>query len=191
MVLARGKRRPIKMIHHIPEQFKTGYRCILLLHRNKDGGEGNVQRRATKKISTCPEEWDQIVEEFSVIQEQSTTPYRIYASINERDLNKAIHEFKRRQLAYDYGQTEADQKFYTNLNERFFSCIAAPGSRKETQFLFDCDNQQEYEQALEGIPSDCILWDYATKSGRHVITKPFNPRPNTISWRNDDLLFVK
>jgi hypothetical protein len=184
----------LKSTNAILNHFKTGYRCILLLHRNKDGCKGNAQRKSYKKISSCPEEWDEIVAEFSAIQEQAIIPYRIYASVNERDLNKAIHEFKKRQLAYDYGQTESDQKFYTDLNERFFSCMAAPGSRKETQFLFDCDDELIYEMVIEKVDKDLIIWDYPTKSGRHVITKPFNPKrldPIHGLYRNDDMIFIK
>lgn len=179
------------MSHQVPDRFKTGYRCILLLHRNKDGCQGNAQRKCYKKISSCPAEWDEIVAEFTAIQEQAIIPYRIYASVNERDLKKAIHEFKVRQLAYDYGQTEGPQKFYTDLNERFFSCIASPGSRKESQFLFDCDDKDTYWKVIDEVPQDAIVYDYATKSGRHVITMPFNPKDLTVPYRNDDLLFVK
>ena len=178
-------------MNHIPESFKKGYRCILLIHRNKDGGTGNVQRKSYKKISSGPEEWDAIVKEFSEIQENSIYPLRIYASVNERCLKKAIHEFKKRQLAYDYGQTEADQQFYTDLSERFFSCIAAPVSRAETQFFFDCDSEEEYELCLDQLPEGVIILDYPTKIGRHIITKPVNPKGKNLAYHTDYMLFVK
>ena len=44
----------------LPDCFKDGYRGIMLIHRNKDGGLGNSQRKSVKKISTGKDSWGKL-----------------------------------------------------------------------------------------------------------------------------------
>ncbi len=174
----------------LPESFKSGYRGILLIHRNKDGCIGNAQRKSFKKISNSPEQWEKIVSEYRHMQQTSHQGFRIYSSVNPRNMPKAIHEFKRRQLEFDYGNNEELDEFYRDIDNRFFSCLMNPNCRIGSLFLVDCDTEEEYLKGKDRIPENLIVFDYATKSGRHIITNPFNPDELKVDIKKDDLLSI-
>lgn len=174
----------------VPEMFKDGYRGIMLLHRSKDGEVGNAQRKAIKKVSRDPDEWKKIILEFRDLQHSSYPGHRIYASVNSRDMSKAIHEFKARQLAHDYGNLYELHWFYTDIQNRFFSCLMNPNCRSQNSFLIDCDSQDEYEHAMRTIPEEYLLFAYATKNGHHILTRPFNPHDYKIDPKKDEMIFI-
>jgi hypothetical protein len=180
----------ISDLNMLPDSFKEGVRGILLLFRNKDGETGNAQRKCIKKISRNKEEWTKIVFEFNELQQNSHQRYRIYSSVNARNLDKAVHEFKLRAIGVDYGSVEERDWFYVDIQNRFFSCLMNPNCRTESNFLIDCDTDEEYEKAIERIPNELVLCDYATRSGRHIITRPFNPNEIKVEAKKDELILI-
>lgn len=178
----------------IPDEFKQGVRGILLLHRNKDGASGNAQRKSFKRISTNVEQWNIHVEEMKYLQKNGYSNHRIYASVNARNMHKAVFEFKTRQLSADnfyVAKAEpARDWFYLDVQNNFFSCLMNPNARETSYFLIDCDTVKEYEENKAKIPSELILLDYPTKNGRHLITKPFNPKEIIVEIKKDDLLYI-
>jgi hypothetical protein len=174
----------------LPASFKNGYRGILLIHRNKDGAKGNAQRKSFKKISSSLEQWEKIVLEFAHMQKTSHPEFRIYSSVNSRNMQKAIHEFKRRQLEFDYGNNQELDEFYRDIDNRFFSCLMNPNCKMESNFLIDCDTEADYQKAKCLIPNDLWILDYKTKNGRHLITKPFNPNEIKVEIKKDDLINI-
>jgi|GEM_PF-1755142 len=194
--LERFKKTGLKMLIEnldaIPKQFTDGVRGIMLLYRNKDGGEGNAQRKSIKRISRSTEEWKVCVHELSYLQDTTHKNCGIYSSVNSRDITKAIHEFKRRQLEVDYGNLYEFHSFYCDIKNRFFSCLMNPNCRDQNNFLIDCDTKEEYEfahlQLDNRIP---ILMEYKTKNGYHLITPAFNPNDcGPMQIKKDDLLFI-
>lgn len=180
----------IDNLDKVPSCFKDGVRGILLLHRNKDGENGNAQRKSVKKISKNEQEWKEIILRFKELQQHSYQGYRIYSSVNSRNMEKAIHEFKLRQLNVDYGSIEELHWFYKDIENRFFSCLMNPNCKHESNFLIDCDSKEEYEMAKERIPSNLIIFEYLTKNGMHIITKPFNPNEIKVEIKKDDLIYI-
>lgn len=181
----------IDNLNKLPEMFKDGIRGVLLLLRTKDGETGNAQRKCVKKISRNKEEWAQIIHEFKNLQAGAYPRHRIYSSVNPRNMEKAIHEFKLRAVGVDYGSIEERDWFYVDLQNRFFSCLMNPNCRTESNFLVDCDSVDQYMEAIEIIPQELILFDYETRNGRHIITRPCNPNlyPK-IEFKKDELLFI-
>ena len=174
----------------VPEWLTDGYRGIMLIKRNKDGGEGNAHRKAIKAISRDSESWKSIIENFLNLQLTSHIGFRIYASVNSKRIEKAIHEFKRRQLESDYGNDKELDWFYIDVQNRFFSCLMNERAKESQNFLIDCDSEMEYEDAITQIPENLILFDYATKNGRHLITKPFNTSEIRVQIKKDDMLSI-
>jgi hypothetical protein len=160
----------------LPEIFKNSHRGIMLLHRNKDGETGNAQRKSIKKISRDIEEWYKIVCEFKELQQNTYEGYRIYSSVNSRNMEKAIHEFKLRSLHADYDSLTEKEWFYVDIQNRFFSCLMNPNCREQSNLLIDCDSNDECKLVFENIPQQLILFNYKTKNGMHFLTKPFNPK---------------
>ena len=107
-------------LEKVPETFKSGWRGLLLIRRNKDGEIVNAQRKAVKRISRNPEEWEEAVNYLNNLRNlEEYASHRIYSSVNERDPSKAIHEFKRRQLEADYGNQWEFFNFYHDITNRF------------------------------------------------------------------------
>lgn len=166
----------IDNLHDLPDEFKEGYRGILLLHRNKDGCEGNAQRKAFKRISSNKKEWMETVQHFKEMKEYDDfRDHRIYSSVNPRNMDKAIRFFKERQLEADYDKNENHHGFYTDITNRFFSAFMNPRCAENSLFLLDCDCENDYMHAMRKLPPDSFCFEYKTKNGRHIITKPFNP----------------
>lgn len=182
----------IENLDEIPEMFTDGVRGLMLLRRNKDGEEGNAQRKSIKRISLSSKEWKENVCELKYLQDTSHQGYRIYSSVNSRDMSKAIHEFKRRQLETDYGNLHEFCMFYCDIKNRFFSCLMNPNCRATSHFLIDCDTQEEYEHAeLQLRNSGLVLMQYPTKNGYHIITSPFNPNDyGNMQIKKDELMFI-
>jgi hypothetical protein len=189
----REKREPlITNLDSIPEIFTDGIRGILLIRRNKDGEKENAQRKAIKRISRSTKEWRAFVCELRDIQQSTHQRYRTYSSVNSRDISRAIHEFKRRQLEMDYGNMYEFHSFYCDVKNRFFSCLMNPNCRETSYFLIDCDTPEEYEYAaLQLRESGLILFQYPTKKGIHIITQPFNPNDyGNMQLKKDELMFI-
>lgn len=178
---------------NIPEDFKTGVRGILLLHRKKDGAVANAQTKSLKRISRGAEEWQEIVSYFQMLQ---STPlyenFRIYASVNSRNMNKAIHEFSKRKIDADFSLAPLRNDFYTDIKNRFFSCLMEPNQRDTKYFLWDFDSPEEEKKGYPLITSEnAFEFGYATKNGSHVISKPFDPRKaEGLTMHKDGLMFI-
>lgn len=173
----------------LPDSFKDGVRGILLLQRNKDGETGNAQRKSIKLISNGINDWNDKIDQLHHLQRNSHPNHRIYSSVNSRCLKSAIHEFKHRQLDADLADKKSYDEFYIDIKNRFFSALMNPKSRNESFFLIDCDTPQEYSDAFYKV-KDLIVFDYATKNGRHIITKPFNPNEIKVEIKKDDLIYI-
>lgn len=107
-------------------------------------------------------------------------------------MQKAIHEFKRRQLEADFGNLYERHSFYCDINNRLFSCLMNPNARAQNHFLIDCDTQQEYEHAeLQLRGSGLVIMEYPTRNGMHIITRPFNPNDyGNMQIKKDELMFI-
>jgi hypothetical protein len=149
----------------------------MLILRGKEG-----DRVAKRKISRNKEEFIKIVDEFELMRKPGE---RIYSSVNSRDMNKAIREFKRRSLEADYYDQNNKEDFYYDIQNRWISCIMSPNCKAESNFLIDIDNViiddldisldiSIIKEHLEQIKTE-ILFEYPTKNGYHIITNPFNP----------------
>lgn len=170
-------------LSQLPTTFKTGTRCILLLHRTKDGAIGNNQRKSIKMISKNEDDWHKKIEECRNLQDTQYPNHRIYCSVNERDMKKSIYEFNRLHLESTLQSAEDRFNFYMDIQNRFFSCLMQPKAKCQNFFLIDWDNdtlgfQDELilqNKIKDAIPSEYHIFDYKTKNGHHFITKPFNP----------------
>ena len=160
--------------------FMDGYRFIMLVHRNKEGGKSNrPQKNGVKRITKNREEFIEVLDELQKLKAESKVPMRIYSCVNARDIEKTIREFKRRQLDADYYDTESKHGFYLDIKNQWVSSLMKPNSRAETKFLIDVDNIIDWDIStvvnhLKKIGVKVIL-KYPTKNGFHIITEPFNP----------------
>lgn len=165
----------IKKIESTFHLFLDGCRVLFLLRRKKDGGERADNDFFVKTIVNSKEEFLSELKKIMLIREPTM---RIYASLNRRNVEKGIREFKRQQLEADYYDRENRHNFYFRLKDRFVSSLMKPSSAEESLFLFDCDTltDKTIGNAIEEIEKMTdVVWHYRTKNGFHIITEPFNP----------------
>jgi hypothetical protein len=166
----------MQIIKH-PDEFKEGYRILMRCRRNKDGeGSSGGDRGSKKVITNGREEFEQAFESLS---SEMLEGERIYSTVDARQMERGIRNFKQRQLEADYYDDGSRHSFYTDSHNRLVSCLQSPNARDSSYFLFDCDSQEDGLEALGAIDklglAKCIRHTYPTKSGRHIITDPFNP----------------
>jgi hypothetical protein len=167
------------MNKEIIEKFSDGIRVIMLCQRKKEGKKiSKTDRASIREISTNKDEFLSIVKKLKKIKDKSNKPLRIYSCVNKRDIEKAIRTFKFLQLEADYYDNKSKYKFYLDIKNRFISALMRPENRAETLFLLDIDSEDEEKFAKKIIEENSIeiISEYKTKNGKHIITKPFNPK---------------
>lgn len=171
----------MKTLEEIKLQFNNysdGIRVVLLIHRSKEGGLNNTHKRHLKKIVTKnSKQFFEAIEEMQEIMKKDERPLRIYATVNKRDMKKAIRHFKENQLANDYAADSIKDEFYLDIKNRWISSLMKTSSKGETNFLIDLDECDE--RSFHGIYNIVekytkIQTYYQTKNGYHIITDPFN-----------------
>jgi hypothetical protein len=165
----------LKKIENTFHLFLDGTRVLFLLRRKKDGGERADNDFFVKTIVNSKEEFLTELRKLMLIREPTM---RIYASLNKRNVEKGIREFKRQQLEADYYDKDNKYNFYFRIKDRFVSSLSKPSCAEECLFLFDCDTltDKTIGNAIEEIEKITdVVWHYRTKNGFHIITKPFNP----------------
>lgn len=160
-------------------EFCGGVRVLFLIHRNKEGGE-HSNTKLIKAVSRSEEDIvDTIYELLIEKDKRSELTLRIYMSVNARNMQKAVRQFKQNMLDNDYNKFEEHDNFYFDIWNRWISSLMKPASRDETFFLIDCDDENETQTALKELAGlekdDMIIKQYKTKNGMHIITKPYNP----------------
>lgn len=87
------------------KNFTDGTRVLFLIHRNKEGGETN-NTKVLKIVTTNSEDFRlELIRLVDEKERRFLIPYRIYASVNNRSIKKAIRQFKYEQLdAEFYGE---------------------------------------------------------------------------------------
>ena len=179
------------------EGFTDGVRVLLLLQRNKEGGNNRRDKGSLKRlVSKNQEEFRVCLEKmFAEVERFPDLPLRIYSSVNPRNVEKAIRLFKFEQLEADFYDDDSRHNFYYDVRNRWVGVIASGGAKAGSNFLIDLDDmkRQNVESVMEALKTRNIevLMDYPTKHGHHIITKPFNPNdlPN-LDIKTDGMLLL-
>lgn len=157
-------------------EFTKGVRVIQLILRKADGGGANNDK-VKKYISTNPDEFYQCLLQCLKYNALSDKNFRIYSSVNERDMDKAIRQFKQCQLDSDYDSPEIRDRFYTDVRNRWISAMMKPSSKKTSYFLLDIDTTDAGEARGKVAELGLNVYaNYATKNGWHMVVDPFNPQ---------------
>lgn len=177
-------------------EFTDGIRVLFLIHRNKEGGETN-NTKTRKVITTNRDEFSKELLKLVDEKERSEIPYRIYSSVNPRNIDKAIRQFKYEQLDADYYGTEQLHNFYLDIKNRWIGCLMQPKQKAGSLFLFDVDDIDGKDmcgETLKVLHDQTIIKQYKTKNGWHIITMPFNHTsiklPDGVELKTDALLLL-
>ena len=170
----------LKIIEH-PDSFKAGTRVLNLLSRNKDQAN---KRRTIIRTTHTSEQFDRQLKELIFIADEGQ---RLYASAEPRDVAKSIRSFKLAQLDADYDPDPT--KFYQSLESRWASALMRPtnGEKANRLWLLDCDSADDYTHAARELDAHYdheFRYEYETKSGRHILVKPFNSTLSDTAFQN-------
>lgn len=189
----------LKSAKHIFDNFKDysdGCRVLLLLQRNKEGGQTH-NTKLKKIVTRSSQDFLKGLIELVKEKNESELPLRIYSSLNKRDFEKAIRQFKSEQLDADYFHQEQKENFYIDARNRFVGALMQPQQRGSNLFMFDIDEEEGRDvmgETLQVIPNEHILMQYKTKNGWHIITTPFNHTtinlPKNCEFKKDGLLLL-
>lgn len=158
--------------------YMKGYRILMLIHRQKDGGENNGDHKSIRRISTGSEDYNRCFDELHEILISSPLPYRIYSSVNARNFEKACRNFRMKQIDLENHSEKEQLKFYLGADKVFKSCMAQPACKETNNFLVDLDIDSRFtlNEVIDYLATHTKVLDVRqTKSGHHLITKPFNP----------------
>lgn len=172
---------------------KQGCRILMMMTRKKDSEE---KKEPIIGISNSIETFNK---QLLYLRAMKYPNARIYSSVNERHILKAIRLFKQRQLDVDYESLNAKHDFYLNIQKRFISCLQNPQSKKESNFLIDIDHKDETYLALtvDVLKAKTkVLLLKPTPNGWHVVVEPFDCSDfalnhQHITVKKDDMLFLE
>ena len=157
-------------------------------------------RKCFRKVWATPEEREVRIKELEAVA--SLYPeykWRIYETINWRDLRKAYFEFQKRILDWQRSDKENKMDWLQHYSSEWVSNLMRPESCASGRlFLIDKDDKKNNAQFLnELIMRDIkVLEKYETVNGVHFITEPFDIRKlNGEEWNaeihKDGLRLVK
>lgn len=177
--------------------FTEGCRVLFLIQRHSDGGATN-NSKLRSYITRDTTQWVRTL--AKLIQEKEQYPHlplRIYQTVNARNIEKGIREFKIAMLNADYYDTDSRHWFYLDAKNRIVSAIMQQNCRATSFFLFDVDDESQSLlitlTANLGLLTNVVM-HYPTKKGHHIITEPFNPNliqlPKNVEYKKDAMMLL-
>jgi len=158
-----------------PTDFKLGVHVLMLIDRGVQNSNKGSKRWINKIITTSEAEWDEAAAKLIELQNYLANPdIRLYASLNCRNMSKAIKHFQHKQL--DLIDDNRDN-FYRRINDSFCSSLMQPENRMVSFFLLDCDTTDPMGITGWMVKNRDlkVYFYYPTPNGWHYITEPFNP----------------
>jgi hypothetical protein len=155
------------LYNHPYDMFGTGTRVFMLVSRNKDEA---TSKRLILRVTSSQEAFEKMLLE---LHQMLNINERIYASACPRDLKKASRAFKQAQLDAEYDENPLN--FYEHLNSRWVHALSLEKSADKLHklWMFDCDSQEDYHLVKNTLTVPTV-YEYPTKNGYHVFTKPFD-----------------
>lgn len=178
--------------------FTDGLRVLFLIQRHSDGGHIN-NSKLRSYISRNHDEWIRSLAKLLQEMEQyPEIPLRIYQTLNKRNVEKGIKQFKYLMLDADFYDNDTRRWFYIDIRNRFISAIMKPSSKETSYFLWDCDTLDD--TSLYNLRKEIeknggtIVTEYPSKTGLHIISGPFNhtkvAKPENISVNTDGMMLL-
>lgn len=182
------------MKNNPPLHLKEGIHVLMLIDMGVSSSNKGSKRWINKIITSNAQQWDKASEKLIQLQNHLNDPdVRLYASINSRNMQKAINTFQHKQLDV---QEDNKVNFYRRINDSFCSCLLQPENRRTSLFLLDCYASTAAEINSFTIKNRDIPMSYMyhTPNGFHAIMHPFNPilleGYNTIELKKDALMLI-
>ena len=176
-------------------EFTQGCRVQVLLDRKVNNSHKGSRRWHMKMISNSLYEFEANLEKLLKYKQAITNPetnLRIYSTVNDRNLQKAVIHFKHRQIDLSDCNIES---FYTHIQSEFVSCLCLPENRHSRYFLLDIDTKNtSFIDGKISMNNIMVCKKYETPNGWHYITGSFDRRimehVDDVTVLNDGLLLL-
>jgi hypothetical protein len=134
-----------------------------------------------KKIWSTEEEREKRLKELrGVASVYPEYKWRIYETINWRDLRKTYFNWQKKMLDWQRTDIDGTMDWLDKVHSEWLSTMMTPECRckENLLFLIDKDDKDEFStEKLNDYLEDCnieVLEKYETPGGWHYITKSFN-----------------
>jgi len=162
-------------------------KVLLLIPRKKDNveiaSEQMQHRKCFRKIWSTPEEREKrILELKAVAGMYPEYIWRIYETINWRDLRKTWYAWNQKMLDWQRSDPDGKMEWLSRVHSKWTSIMMQPDCRHKdgTLFLVDIDDKHPHIiSCVENLIKEYsieLVEKYETPGGWHYITKPFNKK---------------
>ena len=161
------------------DDFKSGTRLLMLKSRHKDGWVG--KERAILRQSRDIETFNTYLDELRSLMKPAE---RIYASASPRNVISGARIFAARMADAMFDPPDVRADFFNRLQYHWWSSLMQPQTqiRDDKWWMFDCDTGNDLDQVMIFLVANEIeRYTYPTKSGHHVLCRPFN-RELVSTW---------
>jgi len=171
-------------------------KVLLLIPRKKDNeaiaSEQMQHRKVFKKIWSTPEEREKrLVELRAVAMCYPEYMWRIYETINWRDLRKTWYAWQKKMLEWQRSDPDGSMDWLDKVHSEWVSTMMTPECRHKEETLFlidkdDKDNITSFEKFME-LSEIKIKEKYETPGGFHYLVEPFNKGQINFSGLNAEV----
>lgn len=158
-------------------------KVLLLIPRKKENeeiaSEQMQHRKCFRKVWATPEEREVRIKELQAIAGlYPEYKWRIYETINWRNLRKAYFSFQQRILEWQRNDVKGEMEWLQHYNSEWVSNLMRPENKdkKDYCFLIDKDDTEDnnmFESLLDKMSIE-IVKKYNTVNGVHYLVKPFD-----------------
>ena len=167
----------MKLLERLASEFfnySDGIRFLMLTNRKQGGKNSKDKNKIFKLTSYDRESFINQAIKLKTIGDKIYISYRIYASLNNRNLKKAIYMFKRKMIEAEF---RGDDRFYLDFYNQWISALMKPESKRSKFYLIDIDNVDqitEVKKRLSQITKNFTT--HLTPNGYHIYSQPFDVR---------------
>lgn len=154
---------------------------LIAIARSKDNQDIQASNQPTiRKIVEDEEEITDKIEQISHATSRLEHNYRLYASINARNTQKALFLLQDKMNDWTAKVLMGDEQVQVNfkrIDHEWKSILHKPASRDDKRFLFDVDKPEDNarDTILEAVEQHTdVLQVSESPNGHHIITEPFN-----------------
>ena len=158
-------------------------KVLLLIPRKKDNPsvatEAMQHRKCFRKIWSDEEEREKRILELKAIAGMYPEyMWRIYETINWRDLRKTYYAFQQKMLDWQRSDPNGKMEWLDKVHAKWTSIMMTPECRckDDPLFLIDKDDKLNLKEFEKDLKAEGVVTreKYETPNGRHYLVEPFN-----------------
>jgi hypothetical protein len=173
---------------------------LLAITRNKENENVTANSRSIhRNIVREEDELEDGIEHLQKICQNEEEDFRIYISVNSRDVTKAAYLLRSKINDVSIQHTNGNDsavRYFKKLDSEFRSILQLEECRSTRKFLFDLDSTsksdvEEFIDQIEVVDPELTI---DTPNGHHVVTEPFHFTQDfdsiDVEKKTDGMVFI-